>query len=342
MSTLEQPAATTSMDQEQVPGLVPGSLDVTIVVPVQSEDAEVREVVEALGAELDREGRTWELFFVFDGVTGAAFKTVRALRREYGTKVKSISFKNPFGESVCLSAAFERSRGRYLVTTPQYVQIDPTELGRMLTALENGADFVAPWRSPRVDPWLNRLQSATFNMVIRQVVRMQFHDLNCYFRAIRREVLEDVAIYGDMYRFLPVIAYRQGYRVDEVKVRHLKEWGKAGFFGLGVYTRRFLDVLAVMFLSKFTLKPLRFFGTVGGLFSALGLGIILYISIMKFVFEQSAVRPLLLMGVMLFVLGVQIIGFGLVGEIIIFSQAKNLKEYRVERIYDREGLEEES
>jgi len=315
-----------------------GRLDVTVVVPVQNEDAEVREVVEALGGELDREGRSWELFFVFDGVSGQAFETVRRLRRELGPKVKSISFKNPFGESVCLSAAFERARGRYVITTPQYVQIDPTELGRMLQALEDGSDFVTPWRSPRVDPWLNRLQSAAFNLIIRQVVRMHFHDLNCYFRAIRREVLEDVAIYGDMYRFLPVIAYRQGYRVDEVKVRHLKEWGKAGFFGLGVYVRRFLDVLAVMFLSKFTLKPLRFFGTVGGLFSMLGFGIILYLSILKLFFNQSiGGRPLFVLGVMLFVLGVQVIGFGLVGEIIIFSQARNLKEYRVERIYDREG-----
>jgi glycosyltransferase involved in cell wall biosynthesis len=317
-----------------------GTLDVTVVVPVQSEHAEVRDVVDALGAELDREGRTWELFFVFDGVAGKAFETVRELRREYGSKVKSISFKNAFGESVCLSAAFERSRGRYLITAPQYVQIDPTELGRMLSALEAGSDFVAPWRSPRVDPWLNRLQSAVFNLVIRQVVRMHFHDLNCYFRAIRREVLEDVAIYGDMYRFLPVIAHRQGYRVDEVKVRHLKEWGKAGFFGLGVYTRRFLDVLAVMFLSKFTLKPLRFFGTVGGVFSLLGAAILLYLSILKLGFaEPVSGRPLLVMGVMLFALGVQIIGFGLVGEIIIFSQARNLKEYRVERIYDREPEE---
>ncbi|MEM7305752.1 MAG: glycosyltransferase [Planctomycetota bacterium] len=315
-------------------------LDVTVIVPVQSEDAEVREVAEALGAELDHQGRSWEMFFIFDGVSGRAFDAVQEIRGEMGSKVKSISFKNPFGESVCLSAAFERSRGRFVLTTPQYVQIDPTEMRHMLAALEEGSDFVTPWRSPRIDPWLNRLQSATFNLIIRQVVRMHFHDLNCYFRAIRREVLEDIAIYGDMYRFLPVIAYRQGYRVDEVKVRHLKEWGKAGFFGLGVYVRRFLDVLAVMFLSKFTLKPLRFFGTVGGLFSLFGLIINTYLAILKWGFGESiSQRPLLVMGVMLFVLGVQIIGFGLVGEIIIFSQARNLKEYRVERIYDRDPTE---
>jgi glycosyltransferase involved in cell wall biosynthesis len=339
MTSAAPPSATPEKAQDTV--AEPSAwLDVSVIVPVQNEDAEVRDVAEALGAELDREGRTWELFFVLDGVAGQALETARALRLELGPKIKTISFKNPFGESVCLSAALERARGRFLITTPQYVQVDPNELQHMLEKLEEGADFVTPWRSPRVDPWLNRLQSAAFNLIIRQVVRMHFHDLNCYFRAIRREVLADVAIYGDMYRFLPVIAHRQGYRVDEVKVRHLKEWGKAGFFGLGVYVRRFLDVLAVMFLSKFTLKPLRFFGTVGGLFSILGFGILLYLSILKFGFEQKiSDRPLLVMGVMLFVLGVQVIGFGLVGEIIIFSQARNLKEYRVERIYDRESPE---
>ena len=318
----------------------PDTLDVTVVVPVQSADAEVRQVVDALGAELDREGRSWECIFVFDGVAGRAWNAVQELRNERGSRVRSILFKNPFGESVCLSAAVERARGRFIVTSPQYVQVDPVELRPMLAALDDGADFVTPWRWPRVDPWLNRVQSSTFNFIIRQIIRMHFHDLNCYFRAIRREVLEDVAVYGDMYRFLPVIAYRQGYRVVEVKVRHLKEWGTTGFFGLGVYARRFLDVLAVMFLTKFTLKPLRFFGMVGGAFSLIGFAICAWLAVQKLWFGASlSGRPLLQLGVLLIVLGVQVLGFGLVGEIIIFSQARNLKEYRIERIYDRDDDE---
>jgi glycosyltransferase involved in cell wall biosynthesis len=311
-------------------------LDVTVVVPVQTEDAEVRQVVEALGGELDQQGRSWECIFVFDGVLGEAFESVRRMSGEYPGQVRSICFKNSFGESVCLSAAVERSRGRYLLTSPHYVQIDPVELRPMLGALDSGADFVTPWRTDRVDPWFARLQSGAFNFVIRQIIRMGFHDLNCYFRAIRREVLEDVAVYGDMYRFLPVIAFRQGYRVVEVKVRHLKEWGTTGFFGVGIYARRFLDILAVMFLTKFTLKPLRFFGMIGGAFGLIGGAICFWLAIQKIFFgEGVSGRPLLLLGVLLIVLGVQILGFGLVGEIIIFSQARNLKEYRIERIYDR-------
>ncbi len=332
---LEPPAAPAAI--EEGPAGEAGEVDVTVVVPVQSADAEVRQVVDALGHELEREGRSWECVFVFDGVQGKAWDEVQALRAQYPGKVRSISFKNPFGESVCLSAAVERARGVYLVTSPQYVQVDPVELRPMLAALDDGADFVTPWRNPRVDPWPNRIQSAAFNFVIRQIIRMDFHDLNCYFRAIRREVLEDVAVYGDMYRYLPVIAYRQGYRVVEVKVRHLKEWGTTGFFGVGIYTRRFLDILAVMFLTKFTLKPLRFFGTIGGVFSLSGMAICIYMTIQKIWFEAPmSGRPLLVLGVLLVVLGVQVIGFGLVGEIIIFSQARNLKEYRIEHIYERE------
>ena len=309
-------------------------VDVTIVVPVQSPDAEVDQVAQALGDRLDHEGRSWEIVFVFDGVTGEAWQRVQLLHNRLGPKIKTILFKNPFGESVCLSAAFERSQGRVILTSPQYVQIDPQEVRPMLAAIQNGADFITPWRHPRVDPILNRSQSAIFNWVIRLIIKGPFHDLNCYFRAFRREVLEDISIYGDMYRFLPVMAHRQGFRVEEVRVRHLKEWGKAGFFGLGVYLRRFLDILAVMFLSKFTLKPLRFFGTLGGTFAIVGGAICTYLAYTK-IFEDEKVsgRPLLLLGVLLIVLGVQIIGFGLVGEIIIFSQARNLKEYRIERIF---------
>lgn len=320
---------------EPLPAPRAGTVDVSVIVPVQTGDAEVDEVVDALGSELDGEERTWEIIFVFDGVEGVAAQKVHALRERLGSRIKSIAFKNSFGESICLSAAFERALGRYIITSPQYVQVDPVELRTMLGELDRGADFVTPWRHPRVDPVLNRVQSAAFNWVIRQIIRMEFHDLNCYFRAIRREVLEQVAVYGDMYRFLPVIAFKQGFRVVEVRVRHLKEWGKAGWFGMGVYLRRALDVFAVMFLTKFTLMPLRFFGPVGGLFALAGFVITAYLTFMKWGLDQPVGnRPLLLGGMMLIVLGVQIIGFGLVGEIIIFSQARNLKEYRIERIYE--------
>jgi len=310
-------------------------LDVTIIVPVQTVYAEVEQVVAGLGGELDRLGRTWECVLVFDGVRGGAWQKAQALVAQHGDKVRTISFENAFGESVCLSAGIERARGKVIVTSPHYMQVDPVELGRMLAALDAGADFVTPWRKPRVDPWLNQLQSASFNWLIRRIIKGEFHDLNCYLRVFRRDVLFDISIYGDMYRFLPVIAQRQGFRVVEVPVRHLKEWGRAGFFGVGVYLRRFLDVLAVMFLTKFTLKPLRFFGSVGLLLSLSGGAMFAVLLYQRYVEGQGLYgRPVFQLALMLIVLGVQVLGFGLVGEIIIYTQARNLREYRIERIYE--------
>lgn len=318
------------------------TLDVTIIVPVQTADGRVREVVEALGAELSSQGRTWECVPVFDGVRGSAWEEASALAQANPEQVRPLAFRQRFGESACLSAGLERARGRVIVTSPQYVQIDPAELGPMLDAIDGGADLVVPWRKPRIDPLLNRLQSSCFNLLIRRIIGAPFHDLNCYLRAMRREALAGLAIYGDMYRFLPVVAYRQGFTVEEVQVRHVREWGGAGIFGLGVYVRRVIDIAAVVFLTRFTLQPLRFFGALGGLFVFMGGAISGGILVQKFLIPEAGVwnRPLFLLGVMLFVLGVQIVGFGLVGEIIIYTRASALREYRIERIYEQPERED--
>jgi glycosyltransferase involved in cell wall biosynthesis len=309
------------------------TLDVSVIVPISTSDGAVGEVVAALGGELERLGRSWEVIPVFDGVRGPAWDEAVRLARERPDRVRPLAFQQAFGESSCLTEGFRHARGRVVLTTPQYVQVDPHEIAPMLAAIEGGADFVTPWRHPRVDPMLNRVQSAAFNGIMRLILKQRFHDLNCYFRAIRRDVLEELVIYGDQYRFLPVLAARAGFRVVELRVRHLKEWGGTGFFGVGVYVRRFLDILGVFFLAKFTLKPLRFFGALGGLFLLVG-GTIAAFLVLQDLFVGGGVygRQMFLVAVMLITLGVQIIGFGLVGEIIIYTQAKNLREYRIERI----------
>lgn len=317
------------------PSTVAPALDVSIIVPVQSPAAEVEQVVEALGGQLERLGRTWECLLVFDGVRGAAWETAQRLAAARPERVSAIGFQQPFGESVCMTAGIERSRGRVIVTSPQYVQVDPVDLGAMLAALDGGADVVCPIRTKRIDPLLNRVQSALFNWAVRCIIRGQFHDLNCYLRAFRREVLADVSVYSDLYRFLPVIAHRQGYRVVEVPVRHVKEWGRAGIFGVRVYVRRLLDLLGVVFLTRFTLKPLRFFGSVGIVCGSLGGAILTVLFLQKLISGAGLYnRPLFLLGLMLVMLGVQVFGFGLVGEIIIFTQARNLRGYRIEREWD--------
>jgi glycosyltransferase involved in cell wall biosynthesis len=333
----QAPDAKSSGDRGPARKSIVPTLDVSLVIPVGTGDARIGEVWKALGTELDRLGKSWELIAVFDGCRGPAWKAASELADQYPDKVTVIAFQQTFGASACLSAALDHSRGRVLVTSPEYVQVDPVELGALLQVIENGADFAAPWRHPRVDALLNRVQSAAFNSVMRRIIKTSFHDLNCYFRAIRREVLEEMALYGDMYRFLPVIAHRQGFNVKEVKVRHLQEWGGVGIFGIGVYMRRFLDIIGVVFLTHFTAKPLRFFGSLGAIFAGSG-GLLTLVLFFQWLFTDDHAlysRPIFHVGILFFVLGIQVIGFGLVGEIIIYTQARKMREYRIERIYDK-------
>ncbi len=318
-------------------------VDVSIVVPVTHVRADVRELVAAFAVELERLHKRWECILVFDGVKGTAWDTGLALQAETGGRVRTIALHRTFGESVCLASAFEHARGELILTTPQYVQSDPRCLESLFRAIDEGADFVATRRHPRIDPWLNRAQSAAFNVVMRQIVGAQFHDLNSTLRLIRREVLEHVTIYGDMYRYLPAIAWRAGFQVVEVPVRHVAEWGRAGIFGPGVYLRRLLDVIGVTFLTRFTHKPLRFFGAFGGALMFVGGGLST-VMLVQWILQSNRglyQRPVFQIGVLLFILGVQIIGFGLVGEIIVFTQARNVREYKIERLVETQGRDEE-
>ncbi len=309
--------------------------EISVIVPVRTGNARVREVWEALSSVLDSIGRTHEFVFVFDGVRGPAWSEAEALVAR-GARVQSLHMQQAFGESTCLAAGFERASGSIIVTSPQYVQVDPSELARMLGELDKGADFVAPWRKGRIDPLFNRVQSALFNWLMRRIMQSSFHDLNCYLRVFKRQVLEDVAVYGDMYRFLPAIAQRQGFKVVELPVKHVAEWTGRSIYGVGVYVRRLLDILGVVFLAKFTLKPLRFFGMVGGALMLLGGGLCAALIVQHAILGSGPVitRQVFLLGFLLLILGVQIVGFGLVGEIIIYTQARNLREYKVQRVHE--------
>jgi len=311
--------------------------DVTIVLPVQTQKAEIDNVLRALGSMLEELGYTWECILVFDGLKGALWDHATKLQEETRDQVRTIALHKAFGESVCLSSAFEHARGELILTTPPYVQSDPEGLRAVFESIDDGADFVTTSRSPRVDSKLNQLQSFAFNWIVRKVVGASFHDLNSTLRVIRREVLDQMTIYGNMYRYLPAVAYRQGFRVDEVSVRHLAEWGSSTLFGPGIYLRRALDVLGLMFLARFTHKPLRFFGTLGGTLM-FGGALLSSIALVEWALRSGDFSlyktPFFLVGVLMGVLGAQIVGFGLVGEIIVFTQARNVREYRIERVYE--------
>jgi FemAB-related protein (PEP-CTERM system-associated) len=305
-----------------------------VVVAVSGPDAHPRPVAEGIAAALRDAGYTGEFVFVLDGPAGAVVKEIAAI--DCGMPVKLLQLQGGgLGESIALSAGVAKAEGQLIVNVPPYLQMEPADVSKVLAALEAGADCVATWRAYRVDPWLNQLQSRFFNWVLRLIMGMPFHDLNSGTRGFRRQVLEEVAVYGELYRFLPVLARRQGFRVVEVKVRHREEKGRAGFYGVGVYVRRLLDILAITFLTRFTQRPLRFFGYLGFAAMLLGAALVAYPLYLKLTNVSGlSDSAKFIVGSILGAFGVQLIGFGLIGEIIIFTQAPNLRDYKVEELIE--------
>ncbi|MHC4078879.1 MAG: glycosyltransferase, partial [Planctomycetota bacterium] len=231
---------------------------VSVVIPITTGDVSLQELVESYSRPLAAAGYPHEVVAVLDGVAGRYEQVARTLAAEYPLKTVALH-GGGLGESVALSAGVEHALGDLIVNVPPYLQAEPEDLLKVVRGLESGNDVVATWRHPRVDPWLNQLQSRLFNWVMGLLMGAKYHDLNSGMRGLRRHVMDEISVYGEMYRFLPVFAQRQGFKVVEVKVRHREERGRRGFYGVGVYIRRLLDITAVTFLTRFTQKPLRFF-----------------------------------------------------------------------------------
>jgi glycosyltransferase involved in cell wall biosynthesis len=309
------------------------SVDISVVIPVSSEIGDLREIHRLFSEQLERYGRRYEFIFVADGVDPRTFELLEELRRRHAD-IRIIKFNRVFGEAISLSAGFEIARGEVIVTLASFLQTHPEDLPRLLQEVEAGADMVIGWRHPRIDPALNRWQSSVFNWITRRLTKFPLHDLNCSLRVMRRQVVSAIPVYGDQFRFLPILAHRQGFRVKELPVRHLEERGTTGLYGLGSYVRRLMDILTLFFLIKFTKKPLRFFGLIGSTLLGLGLIINLYLTVVRLLGQAIGDRPMLLLGVLLMVLGIQVVSIGLVGEIVIFSHAKKIKEYHIEKILE--------
>jgi FemAB-related protein (PEP-CTERM system-associated) len=307
---------------------------VSVVVAIAGPEGHPRAVIDAFGDALRGGGYRCEFVVVLDGPSLRFEAELRDAAARWPLRIVQLE-GGGLGESIALSAGVAKVTGELVVNVPPYLQIEPEDVLKVVKALEAGADCVATWRHSRIDPWLNQLQSRFFNFVLRLIMNMPFHDLNSGTRGFRRHVLEEVAVYGELYRFLPVLARRQGFRVVEVRVRHREEKGRAGFYGVGVYLRRLLDILAITFLTRFTQRPLRFFGYLGFGSAVVGVAMAAWPLFQKIVHNESlAERPIFVLGAILAAFGVQLIGFGLIGEIIIFTQAPNLRDYKIEDVVE--------
>jgi len=300
---------------------------ISVVVPVVERTDDVVSVYRTFARELDRRPEDYEFLFVFDGRFTPPPELI-ALSRETG-RIKLLRFVREFGETAALRLGIERSRGDLVLTLPAYFQVQPEGIPLLLDAVAAGADMAVANRSPRLDSWLNRAQSRLFHSIVGGVSDQRFHDMACGVRAMRRTVAETLPLYGDLHRFIPALALREGFRVQEVSVAQHPSDARTRVYRPGVYFRRLLDIAAFFFLAKFTEKPLRFFGLVGSVFLGAG-GILSLVLLVERVEGQGiANRPALLLAVLLIALGVQLIGLGLVGEIIVHLRAPHRRAYRV-------------
>ena len=307
--------------------------ELSVIIPV-SEQPRVHPV-EALYTDYQQRiaatGLSYEFIYVLDGSFKKVYKALCALR-EKGENITIIRLARWHGESTALTAGFEQAKGERILTLPPFYQVDGAAITELIQSAPP-ADMVIVRRWPRSDSLINRLQTRAFHLILKWILGVDFHDLGCSIRLFNRRILEKVSIYGDQHRFLPILAHRYGYKVREVPLAQSKQDIYQKLYPMGVYSRRLLDLLSIFFLVKFTRKPLRFFGLTG-LTSLLTGGVYTgYLVIQRlYMGVPLADRPALLLGLLLIVLGIQLFAIGLVGELIIFTHAREQREYTIEQI----------
>lgn len=310
----------------------------SIVIPVLNEAGSLPDLYREIVQCVTPLGLPWELIFVDDGSTDGSSRILRDAS-ERDPRLRIIEFRRNFGKSAALSAGFQIADGDAIVTMDADLQDSPAEIERLIDELNAGADMVSGWKYPRRDPINKRIPSAFFNTVVRSLSGVDLHDFNCGLKAYRREVVQEIRIYGELHRYIPLLAHFRGFRVAEIKVSHRPRLHGRSKFGSGRYARGFFDLLTVLFLAQYTRRPLHFFGWFG--ITALTLGFIInaYLATIWFLGQHIGTRPLLTLGVLLMIMGAQFVVFGLLAEMI--SSTRTETDYSVRRVLGRSQLIDE-
>ncbi len=304
---------------------------ISVIVPVGERKSPIDVLYAEYKSGLRLLGAPFEVIFVLDGPQPTVESELTKLVTR-GEPIIVVSLTRYFGEATALMIGFEHATGDIILTMPAYLQVEGREIGKLVAALED-ADIAVGYREPRASSWFQRLRQRAFHGLLKFVTRLSFRDLGCAARALKRKVLEEVHLYGDQQRFLPLLAERQGFRIAQVPVHQSKDDRRDEMYRPRTYTRGFLDIFTVFFLVRFTKKPLRFFGMIGVATFGLGILELVYLIFERIYFHTPlADRPALLLASLLIVLGVQIFALGLLGELIIFTHAGGSKDYKVDRV----------
>jgi glycosyltransferase involved in cell wall biosynthesis len=288
---------------------------ISVVVPIHNEERSVALLYDELRSALEPLGREWETIFVDDGSTDGSFAALTRLHAA-AANVRVVRLRRNFGKSAALAAGFAQARGEVVVTIDGDLQDDPAEIPKLLAKLDEGFDLVSGWKTRRRDPLRRRVLSRVFNTVTRWISGVRLHDMNCGLKAYRADVVRGLRLYGELHRFIPVLAHHRGFRIAELPVNHrAREHGRSRY-GLERYLRGFIDLLTVSFIGRYRHRPLHLFGGLGLTLSVAGTGILVYLTIDKLLGHAIGQRPLLLLGVLLVVVGLQIFSLGLITELI--------------------------
>jgi glycosyltransferase involved in cell wall biosynthesis len=294
----------------------------SLVIPVFNEADSIEPLVAEIDAALGAAGIAFEVVFVDDGSTDGSFDAMARLAAARDD-VRVVKLRRNFGKAAALAHGFEAVRGDYVVTLDGDRQDDPGEIPGLLARLDDGYDLVSGWKQSRQDPLNKTVPSRFFNWTVRRTSGIPLHDFNCGLKAYRREVVETIHIYGEQHRYIPVVAAQAGFRVTEQPVSHRRRTAGKSKYGWQRYLRGYLDLLTVLFLGRYQHRPQHLFGGIGSLLILIGVLIEVYLSVDKLVFGNAiGQRPLLLLGALFIIVGVQLLSLGLIGELIANSRAR--------------------
>lgn len=309
-------------------------VDLSVVVPVLDEAGTVEELARRVAAALAPLGLSFEIVFVDDGSRDGTSDRIREARAR-DPRVKLVRLRRNFGKAAALTAGFDHAAGKWIVTMDGDLQDDPEEIPRMLEQLEAGPfDLVSGWKQDRQDPISKTVPSKLFNWVTRKLAQVDLHDFNCGFKAYRREVLEQVPIYGELHRYIPVLASRRGFTVGELAVRHHARKSGVSKYGWDRFYKGMLDLITVLFITKYTRRPLHLFGAMGLVGLGAGFLINLYLAIGWFLGQPLSNRPLLLLGSLLMLIGLQVLMTGLLAEMTNHRTFRRTDSYSIRELLD--------
>lgn len=315
----------------------PRSRLVSVIVPLLDEEATLGRLYGEVSAALDGAGCAWEIVFVDDGSTDGSYRELVRLHAAY-PNVRVVRLRRNFGKAAALAAGVEVATGDVVVTIDADLQDDPAEIPTLIAKLDEGFDLVTGWKRDRQDSFGRRLVSHWYNTATRWATGVRLHDMNCGLKAYRAEVLQHVRLYGERHRFVPVLAHHLGFSVAEVPVNHRRRANGKSRFGIERYLRSPFDLLTIVFMGRYRYRPLHLFGGVGFGLGLAGSAILLYLTVEKVGGAGIGGRPLLLLGILLVVVGVQFLSLGLLGEMLTSQHEEKAQPSQAARAYVRDTL----